>query len=72
MKYEKRTYGRTELALLYSPDITPEAAWRKLKNWIAVYPGLPKRLAQAGYLPHRQRTFTPAQVAIIVECIGEP
>ena len=40
-----RTYGRTELAQLYCPDLCPESAYRKLKHWIDLYPGL------RGFLP---------------------
>ena len=70
-EFEIRQYGRTELAQLYSPDITPESAWKKLKQWIDHYPGLDERLHTLGYHP-RQRIFTPAQVAMIVGAIGEP
>ena len=70
-EFEIRQYGRTELAQLYSPDITPEAAWKKLKLWIEHFPGLTELLTSAGY-QGRQRIFTPAQVTMIVEAIGEP
>lgn len=65
-----RAYGRQELALLYNPDITPEAAYRKLQKWIDYAPGLRERLNKAGN--HKGRTWTPAQVALIVAAIGEP
>lgn len=71
MEFEIKGYGRTELAQLYAPDITPAAAWKKLKGWIAFYPGLTELLESLGYQP-RQRTFTPAQVRAITEAIGEP
>lgn len=70
-QFEIRQYGRTELALLYSPQITPEAAWKKLKVWIGHFPGLTHQLQALGYDP-RQRTFTPAQVTAIVGALGEP
>lgn len=70
-KFKIREYGRQELASCYSPNITPAAAWVKLKNWIAVYPGLAEQLQALGYR-HTQRIFTPAQVIAIVSCIGEP
>lgn len=66
-----RAYGRTELALLYNPHMTGAAAWRKLRQWIAIFPGLPERLAALGY-NGRQRSFTPTEVAGIVESLGEP
>lgn len=64
-------YGRTELAQMYCPDIAPESAWKKLKSWIALHPGLPERLQSLGY-NGRTRCFTPAQVEAIVSAIGEP
>lgn len=66
-----REYGRTELAQAYCPGITPDAAWRKLRHWISLFPGLDRRLATIGYTP-RCRSFTPAQVQMIVEALGEP
>ena len=65
-----RAYGRMELAQLYSPDITPAAAWRRLSRWIKRNPELDKRI---NTMPqHNARVWTPAQVAAIVEALGEP
>lgn len=66
-----RAYGRTELAQLYNPHLSPGAAWQKLRAWITRYPSLWQQLFAAGYSPH-QRVFTPRQVALIVEALGEP
>lgn len=66
-----KNYGRTELAQLYCPDITPDAAWRKLRQWIRTFPGLEERMAAIGYTK-KNRSFTPAQVRMIVEALGEP
>lgn len=66
-----RKYGRTELAQLYSPDIQPESAWVKLKQWISLSPGLSDRLRSLGY-DGSTRSFNPAQVQTIVDAIGEP
>jgi hypothetical protein len=71
MNFKVREYGRTELALCYCPDITGEAAWRKLKKWIDRFPGLPESLLEHGY-DGSQRSFTPKQVDIIVKALGEP
>lgn len=60
-----------ELAQIYCPDIAPESAWKKMKAWIALSPGLTERLRTLGYDGHT-RSFTPAQVRAIVEGIGEP
>ena len=40
-----RSYSKSELAILYSPNITPKAAVRKLNRWIAFKPGLLEQLA---------------------------
>ena len=69
--FSLRAYGRTELAQAYCPQLSPGAAWQKLSTWINLYPGLSERLKAIGYSP-RQRVFTPRQVAMIVEALGEP
>ena len=71
METETRTFGRTELAQLYSPDLTAEAAWKKLKRWIALNGDLTARLTELGYTPS-QRSFTPKMVASIFHYLGEP
>lgn len=65
-----RLYGRMELAQLYSPDVTPGTAWHRLRACIEKHPTLLPALQATGY--RRQRFFTPAQVRLIVEAIGEP
>ena len=69
--FRLRAYGRTELAQLYSPHLSAGAAWQKLRAWISLYPGLTDQLSAAGYTP-RLRMFTPRQVRMIVEALGEP
>lgn len=66
-----RTYGRTELAQAYFPNMTPGAAYRKLKSWIESCSELAGRLAQLGY-NRRRRSYTPAEVAAIFDLLGEP
>lgn len=66
-----RSYGRTELAIKYFPNMTHNAAWKKLKGWIAGCKGLKDRLAELEYDSNR-RSFTPAQVKAIVEYLDEP
>lgn len=70
-EFRVKEYGRQQLGQLYCPDIAPESAWKKLKRWIELYPGLAGRLSTLGY-DGRRRSFTPAQVAAIVDAIGEP
>lgn len=66
-----RSYSKSELAMLYSPFITPKAAVKKLNRWIAVKPGLLERLHDTGMQPNA-KCYTPFQVFIIVEALGEP
>ena len=69
--FKYRTYGRMELAQQYFPYMVPRSAFRKLMQWIDLFPNLNMHLSELGYVPH-QRTFTPAQVRLIVEALGEP
>lgn len=66
-----RSYGRTELAQCYFPDLNPQVAYRKLQSWIDYYPHLRERLRAAGCNP-RCRVYMPVHVRMIVEAIGEP
>lgn len=66
-----RSYGLTELSMLYSPELLPKSAQRKLDRWIRHYPGLTERLAELGKQPGA-RCYTPAQVREIVEALGAP
>ena len=61
-----RTYGRTELAQLYAPDLQPQSAYLRLMKWLRLNPRLRHLAAK------RERCFTPAQVAKIIEVLGEP
>jgi hypothetical protein len=69
--FEIRTYGRTELAQLYCPNLCPEAAFRKLKHWIDLCPDLRDGLSALGG-SSRSRSYMPAQVRLIVAALGEP
>jgi len=69
--FRLRAYGRTELAQAYNPHLSPGAAWQKLSLWMHLYPELTERLKAIASSP-RQRVFTPRQVAMIVEALGEP
>ena len=66
-----RTYGKGELAQLYCPNITTAAARKKLMLWINLYPNLMDAPHQAGF-SDSTRSFTPAQVKLIVDALGEP
>lgn len=62
----KRTFGRTELAQLYFPNLLPKTAWEKLRSWFEINERL-SPLLHTG-----RRTFTPAEVALIIDQLGEP
>lgn len=66
-----RSYGKGELAMLYLPDVTVNSARRTLNSWINVSPGLADRLRASG-LSASSHYYTPNQVRMIVEAIGEP
>ena len=57
-EFKIRAYGRMELAQLYSPELTDIAAYRKMKKWISLCPGLLQRLYDLGY-ESKRRSFTP-------------
>lgn len=61
-----RSYGRTELAKTYFPQMNPEAAWHKLRSWLRENPRLQHLYAK------RTRSFTPAEVSLIFTELGEP
>lgn len=69
--FEYRTYGKGELANLYSPHISSGAACRKLMGWIRFHPTLMDALTAVGFT-ERSRTFTPIQVKLIIDALGEP
>ena len=69
--FEIRTYGKGELAQLYCPNVTIGAARKKLKVWMNYYPNLMDELRSIGY-SDVSRSFTPAQVKLIVDALGEP
>ena len=68
--FKMRTYKHQELALLYLPHCTPQSAGTLFSRWLRA-PGLRAQLEAVGYQA-RQRIFTPKQVAIIVDYLGEP
>ena len=66
MEAKVKSYGRTELAQLYFPQLTTDGAWHKLRSWLHLNPRLEHFYAS------RRRTFTPAEVALIFTELGEP
>lgn len=66
-----RTYGKGELARLYAPHVGERAALKKLQIWIQRNEELHEALFRSGLTPH-SKTFTPYQVRLIVDALGEP
>ena len=69
--FKIKEYGRTELALIYSPDLTAQSAWRKLRGWIENNASLSDELYMLGY-DGNMRSFTPRMVSRIVYYLGVP
>ena len=69
--FRYRSYGKSELASLYLPDILPGSAMREFNEWIAAFPGLMEALYATG-LARKSKRYTPAQVRLIAGTLGEP
>lgn len=66
-----RVYGHTELAILYFPGILDKSASSQLSAWINRDKDLLNELLKAGYRKG-QRMYTPRQVAILRDHLGDP
>lgn len=69
--FQPKAYYVSDLAQLYNPHLSTQAATRQLKRWIDHHPCLAQELRQMGHIPGK-RIFTPKQVSCIVEHLGEP
>lgn len=70
-KWKNRSTTLRRLGRQYSPDVTPEVASRRLKQWIVGNPVLLGLLHENGWTASR-RVLTPRQVEQIVRILGEP
>jgi hypothetical protein len=66
-----RTYRKEELAQMYSPGSSPEAAQRKLRRWIAGCKDLTEALRSLHLSPSKL-TFRPQEVFCMFQYLGEP
>lgn len=67
-----KSYGKSELALLYFPDAsTPLGALHNLHSWIRGNRDLFAALRSCG-MPPRSKFFTPREVSLIFHYLGEP
>ena len=62
--FEIKAYYKSELAMIYFPDMTRRGATRRLNNWLKINP----RLSHLADL----NDFMPSQVDLIVKDCGEP
>ena len=70
--FKIQPYGKSELALLYFPNAaTVSGALSNLNYWVRVNKALSKGLKECG-MPPRSKAFTPKEVALIIEHLGEP
>lgn len=70
-RFMVRGYGKGELAMLYMPGICRSGALKQFNRWIERNTRLTAELIETGY-DGTERIFTPKQVELIVEYIGEP
>lgn len=66
-----RSYGKTELALLYFPRLRPRCALKKLNRWIERKESLRNNL-YGGPEGRTESTFSRRQVKLIVDSFDEP
>lgn len=66
-----RGYGKGELAMMYMPGICRCGALKQFNRWLERNVRLTEELRATGY-DSTVRLFTPKQVSLIVEYIGEP
>lgn len=71
---ESLYYGamaKTELAMLYAPNLKPHIARRRLMKWLKKNEALLDELTKRGYTERLQQ-LTTAQVRLIIAYLGEP
>lgn len=67
-----KSYGKSELALLYFPDAaTALGALSNLNAWIKGNKQLSTELKSCG-MPPKSKFFTPKEVSLIFHYLGEP
>ena len=71
-KFEIRSYGKSELAMLYFPDAqTASGALSNLNFWIRRCTELRNALRGCG-MPRNAKCYTPKEVKLITYHLGEP
>jgi hypothetical protein len=70
-EWQIRPYYKQELALAYSPYVTPRTAVNRLSLWIKYNTELHEALIATGYHPY-QKLLTSRQVELIFQYLGQP
>lgn len=70
-RFEIKAYLKSDLALLYFPCLSSEAALRKLRRWINFNPSLHREL-YGGPEGKNDQLFSRRQVAILVKYLDAP
>lgn len=71
LRFEVRAYLKSDLAQLYFPCLSSEAALRKLRRWINFNPSLHRELYD-GPEGKNDQLFSRRQVAILVKYLDAP
>lgn len=69
--FKLRPYTKKEFALMYFPESIPSTAVKHLMAWIRRCTPLWDALQAMGY-QKLSKSFTPRQVKLIIEYLGEP
>ena len=68
-----KTYQKSHIAHLFSPNLSQESANRRLRRWINGDQKLCEELRKVGFFDHqRDHFFTKKEVELLFEYIGEP
>ena len=70
-RFEIKAYLKSDLAQLYFPCLSAEAALRKLRRWINFNPSLHHELYE-GPEGKNDQIFSKRQVAVLVKYLDEP
>ena len=68
---EERSYGKSELAMLYFPNSDPSAALKRLNRWIDNISELKLCLAEC-HTKKKAKYWSHKQVILITYYLGEP
>lgn len=71
IEFKIKSYGVGELGCLFLPTLNSRSASNQFRAWINKNEKLKQDLINAGFI-HRQKIYTPKQVQIIIEHLGEP